>query len=81
MKTKGQHFLLSAAARTLSLAKVMRMTDDQAFDAFRSIRWADTDGDAVCADVGHLSLSCRVGLKCANSDLGCLRGGSVDIGQ
>jgi transposase-like protein len=48
----AQHFLLSAAARSLSLAKVMRMTDDQAFDAFRSIRWADTDGDAVCGKCG-----------------------------
>jgi transposase-like protein len=48
----AQHFLLSAAARTLSLAKVMRMTEDQAFDAFRSIRWADTDGDAVCPRCG-----------------------------
>ncbi len=48
----SQHFLLSAAARTLSLAKVMRLTDDQAFDLFRSIRWADTDGDAVCGKCG-----------------------------
>lgn len=48
----AQHFLLSAAARSLSLAKVMRMTEDQAFDAFRSIRWADTDGDAVCPKCG-----------------------------
>ena len=48
----AQHFLLSAAARTLSLAKVMRLTDDQAFDLFRSIRWSDTDGDAVCGKCG-----------------------------
>jgi transposase-like protein len=48
----AQHFLLSAAARSLSLAKVMRMTDDQAFDAFRSIRWASTEGDAVCPRCG-----------------------------
>lgn len=48
----AQHFLLSAAARSLSLAKVMRMTEDQAFDAFRSIRWADTNGDAVCGKCG-----------------------------
>lgn len=48
----AQQFLLSAAARTLSLAKVMRMTDDQAFDAFRNIRWSDTDGDAVCGKCG-----------------------------
>jgi transposase-like protein len=48
----AQHFLLSAAARTLSLAKVMRLTDDQAFDLFRSIRWSDTNGDAVCGKCG-----------------------------
>lgn len=48
----AQHFLLSAAARSLSLAKVMRMTEDQAWDAFRSIRWADTEGDAVCGKCG-----------------------------
>lgn len=48
----AQHFLLSAAARTLSLAKVMRLTDDQAFDLFRSIRWSSTDGDAVCGKCG-----------------------------
>jgi len=44
----SQHFLLSAAARTLSLAKVLRMSDDEAFDAFKKIRWVDTDGQAVC---------------------------------
>lgn len=48
----AQHFLLSAAARSLSLAKVMRMTEDQAFDAFRAIRWASTEGDAVCPKCG-----------------------------
>lgn len=48
----ASHFLLSAAARTLSLSKVMRMTDDQAFDAFRSIRWTETDGDAICPRCG-----------------------------
>lgn len=48
----AQHFLLSAAARSLSLAKVMRMSEDEAFDAFRSIRWASTDGDAVCPKCG-----------------------------
>jgi transposase-like protein len=48
----ASHFLLSAAARSLSLAKVMRMTEDQAFDAFRAIRWTETDGDAVCPKCG-----------------------------
>ena len=38
----SQHFLLSAAARSLSLAKVARMSDEEAHDAFKLIRWADT---------------------------------------
>jgi transposase-like protein len=52
----GQHFLLSASARTLSLAKVMRMSDDQAFDAFKSIRWAYTEGDPVCPRCGCVAI-------------------------
>lgn len=48
----AQHFLLSAAARTLSLAKVMRMSDDQAFEAFKAIRWANNDGAPVCPKCG-----------------------------
>jgi len=52
MNTPGQHFLLSTAARTLSLAKVMRMTDDQAFDTFKSIRWASTGGEPFCPRCG-----------------------------
>lgn len=48
----SQHFLLSAAARTLSLAKVMRMSDDQAFEAFKAIRWAHNDGAPVCPKCG-----------------------------
>lgn len=48
----AQHFLLSSAARTLSLASVARMSDEQAFEAFRQIRWAETQGEAVCPDCG-----------------------------
>jgi len=47
-KTKGQHFLLSAAARSLSLAKVLRMADAEAETVFARIRWAATDGEPVC---------------------------------
>src|ERR1700724_3832671 len=43
----SQHFLLSPAARSLSLAKVARMSDEEAHDAFRLIRWADTKGEPV----------------------------------
>jgi len=44
----AQHFLLSAKARTLSLAQVMRMSEGEAFEAFKAIRWAETDGKPVC---------------------------------
>ena len=42
----SQHFLLSAKARTLSLASVLRMTDAEAETMFRNIRW--TGGKAIC---------------------------------
>jgi transposase-like protein len=42
------HFLLSAKARTLSLASVLRMTDPEAETAFMGIRWADNGGAALC---------------------------------
>lgn len=51
-KTHGQHFLLSAKARSLSLRDVMRMTDDEAMTMFRAIRWSSTEGEPVCPDCG-----------------------------
>src|SRR5665213_4189024 len=53
-KAPGQHFLLSSRAKTLSLASVFRMSDAQAEDAFRRVRWSDTDGDPVCPKCGGL---------------------------
>ena len=55
-KTQGQHFLLSTAARTLSLAKVLRMSDDEAFDTFKAIRWASTEGDPFCPRCGCVKI-------------------------
>lgn len=52
----SQHFLLSAAARTLSLAKVLRMSDDEAFDAFKAIRWADNGGEPFCHKCGCVAV-------------------------
>jgi transposase-like protein len=55
-----QHFLLSAAARSLSLAKVARMSDGEARAAFQSIRWADNDGKPYCPKCGSLDVwDCR----------------------
>ena len=43
-----QHFLLSAAARTLSLKAVFKMGEDKAYATFCEMRWAENDGEAVC---------------------------------
>jgi transposase-like protein len=50
----AQHFLLSKAAKTLSLAQVFRMTDAEAEGTFRNIRWADTSGAPVCPSCGSV---------------------------
>jgi transposase-like protein len=55
-KAHGQHFLLSTAARTLSLAKVLRMSDDEAFDTFKAIRWASTEGEPFCPRCGCVKI-------------------------
>jgi transposase-like protein len=62
-----QHFLLSPAAKTLSLAKVLRMTDKQAKKAFGAIRWHETDGEPICPVCGgteHYNLKSRPVWKC-----------------
>jgi transposase-like protein len=51
-----QHFLLSAKARTLSLAKVLRMSDDEAHATFKAIRWAATEGEPFCPKCGCVAL-------------------------
>ncbi|MHC5536859.1 IS1595 family transposase [Singulisphaera rosea] len=52
----SQHFLLSAKARTLSLAKVMRMSEAQARDAFQKIRWHEREGKPFCGRCGCVEL-------------------------
>ena len=47
-----QHFLKTPAAKSLKLATVLRMTDDQARAVFQKIRWAETDGEPVCPVCG-----------------------------
>jgi transposase-like protein len=47
-----QHFLLSPAARALTLASVARMGDEEAERVFIRLRWADNDGRAYCPKCG-----------------------------
>lgn len=75
----SQHFLLSAKARTLSLAKVLRQSDEEAFETFKAIRWADNNGEAYCPRCGCVeiyNLSDNRRFKCA----GCLHKFSVTSG-
>ena len=56
----AQHFLLSKAAKTLSLAQVFRMSDGKAEETFRLVRWADTKGAPVCPHCGGVdAYECR----------------------
>src|SRR6185437_9932697 len=52
----SQHFLLSAKARSLSLSQVLRLTDDQAYETFKAVRWAGTEGKPFCAKCGSVAV-------------------------
>ena len=62
-----QHFLLSAAARTLSLKQVFRMSEDQAYETFCQLRWPENDGEAICPKCGCVetyNITSRRRFKC-----------------
>jgi transposase-like protein len=52
----SQHFLLSAAARTLSLSAVARMSDEEAHAKFVAIRLADNGGQPYCPKCGCVTV-------------------------
>src|SRR3954467_6966626 len=75
-----QHFLLTAAARSLSLAQVARMSDEEARDIFQRIRWSETAGEPVCPECGCLDVYayvCRPLWRCK----GCRRQFSLQISE
>jgi transposase-like protein len=75
----AQHFLLSAAARTLSLSAVARMSDEEARATFQRIRWSDNGGEPYCPECGCLqvtALRTRPVWKCS----GCKHQFSVTSG-
>src|SRR3978361_2560958 len=56
----AQHFLLSAAARSLSPGKVARMSEQGAENVFVRLRWPQTDGKPVCPLCGcQICYDCR----------------------
>lgn len=52
----SQHFLLSTAARSLSLGQVARMTDDEARETFKRLRWSENAGEPFCPKCGCLTV-------------------------
>lgn len=64
----AQHFLLSAAARTLSLKTVFSEGEEAAYRRFCRLRWPETDGSPhcpVCGCIDVYDLSTRRRFKCA----------------
>jgi transposase-like protein len=56
----AQHFLLSKAAKTLSLIEVFRMTDEAIERLFAQLRWPETQGEATCIHCGSCDVyDCR----------------------
>lgn len=64
----AQHFLLSSAARTLSLKAIYAGGEEKAYETFKCLRWAEMEGQPVCPDCGCLDayeISTRRKFKCA----------------
>ena len=51
----AQHFLLSAKARTLSIAQIAAMSESKCCEYFRHIRWQSNNGKPVCDECGSVS--------------------------
>ncbi len=64
----SQHFLLSSKARSLSIMNIVKMSDMEAFEMFKSIRFNVTNGDVVCPCCGSLEkpyfLKTRMQFRC-----------------
>ena len=75
----AQHFLLSAAARTLSLRSIYKDGEEAAYAKFCEMRWPETNGEAICPDCGcceTYKITTRHKFKCK----GCYRQFSVTSG-
>lgn len=64
----AQHFLLSAAARTLSLKAIYSEGEEIAYRRFCRLRWPDTEGSPICPLCGCMDVydvTTRRRFKCA----------------
>ena len=68
----AQHFLLTAQARDLSLMKLFNMSEEEAFESFKAVRWSDTDGVPICPSCGTCHnpyfISSRKQFRCKQCD-------------
>jgi transposase-like protein len=65
----AQHFLLSAASRTLSLRQVYKAGEDAAYKTFCEMRWPETEGEPVCPVCSNeeaYKITTRRKFKCKN---------------
>ncbi len=65
----AQHFLLSAASRTLSLRQVYKAGEDAAYKTFCEMRWPETEGEPVCPVCSNeeaYKITTRRKFKCRN---------------
>src|SRR6266446_2169839 len=75
----SQHFLLTAAARSLSLGQVLRLSDEEAHAKFVAFRWSDNGGQPYCPHCGNIEVyrfRCRPIWRCK----GCNKQFSVTSG-
>jgi transposase-like protein len=75
----SQHFLLTAASRTLSLKAIYKAGETAAYDTFKSLRWASTNGEPVCPVCGCVEckpVKGRITFRCT----GCAKQFSVTSG-
>ena len=63
----AQHFLLSAASRSLNLRTIYKGGEAKAYETFCQMRWPETDGEAICPRCGcceTYSITTRRKFKC-----------------
>ena len=68
----AQHFLLSAASRSLSLRTIYKGGEAKAYETFCQMRWPETDGEAICPRCGcceAYNITTRRKFKCNTNAL------------
>lgn len=76
---EAQHFLLTSAAVTLTPFEIASMSEDDAYESFKAIRFSENDGKPFCPHCGYCEvydLTTRRKFKCA----ACRRQFSVTSG-